>query len=445
MDANWWNNALQSYDIGREHRADRENAQAFQDGGYDAVEQMAGRRGDLRTAMTTRRFQDDQRQQAYERMEKIAPWARNVVRTTRNMDPQRARMFLEQNQQRFLDFGFTPEQVQAGIAGLTSENPEERTQWAETLDQAFQQHQNPNWHLATVPTEDGQGVEQRGVAFGPDGEILRGEGSIPVPRGEIQSFGSGGLYRENPNNPQGYEVLREPRSVAADMGSDGYTIVDPAEVEALGLPPGSYQRNNATGQITVLGRQRGQYTESASLSAQFADRTSSANQTLTALEDQFVSPEGVWVARAGFGNQYERQARQAQREFVNAILRRESGAAISPTEFASAQQQYFPQPGDGPAVIEQKRAARARAVQGLINASQGAYDEWYGAGSGAEMQQQAAPTDGAGSTIGALVGVRGAPRAVLERPNEIPAAEWAAMTPEERNRVIQILGRQGAQ
>lgn len=447
MDANWWNNALQSYDVGRQHRADRENAEAWGDGGagaYGRVAQAAGARGDLQTATQARRFQDDERQRAYERMETIAPWARNAVRATRNMDPQRARMFLEQNAQRFLDFGFSPEQVQAGIAGLTSENPEERTQWADTLDQAFQQHQNPNWQLAVVPTEDGQGVEQRAIAIDQNnGAIQRGEGSMPVPPGEVQSFGSGGLYRQNRNNPQGYEVLREPRSVAADMGGAGYSIVDPAEVEAMGLPPGSYQRNNATGQITVLGRQRGQYTEAAASSAQFASRMAAAHQTLVGLEDGQVNPEGVFVAGAGWGSQYERQARQAQREFVNAILRRESGAVISPSEFQSAAQQYFPQPGDGPEVLAQKRAARQRAMQGLINASQGAYEEWYGEGSGAEAPPDTAPPTGFG--IGAMVGALGAPRSVLERPNEIPANEWAAMTPAERNRVIQILGRQGGQ
>jgi hypothetical protein len=60
---------------------------------------------------------------------------------------------------------------------------------------------------------------------------------------------------------------------------------------------------------------------------------------------------------------------QAQRDFVNAILRKESGAAISPTEFASASKQYFPQPGDSPAVIAQKANNRTITMKGLANAS----------------------------------------------------------------------------
>lgn len=53
---------------------------------------------------------------------------------------------------------------------------------------------------------------------------------------------------------------------------------------------------------------------------------------------------------------------QAKRNFVNAVLRRESGAVISPAEFVNAEKQYFPQPGDAPQVIEQKRMNRATVI-----------------------------------------------------------------------------------
>ena len=45
---------------------------------------------------------------------------------------------------------------------------------------------------------------------------------------------------------------------------------------------------------------------------------------------------------------------QAERDFVNAVLRRESGAAIAESEFESAKKQYFPQPGDSEETIKQK-------------------------------------------------------------------------------------------
>jgi hypothetical protein len=56
---------------------------------------------------------------------------------------------------------------------------------------------------------------------------------------------------------------------------------------------------------------------------------------------------------------------QAERNFVNAVLRRESGAAISASEFDSAEEQYFPRPGDTPQVIEQKRQNREQVLNQL--------------------------------------------------------------------------------
>ena len=59
------------------------------------------------------------------------------------------------------------------------------------------------------------------------------------------------------------------------------------------------------------------------------------------------------------------QVEQAQRDFVNAVLRQESGAVIAPSEFDNAQKQYFTQPGDKKEVIEQKRKNRETAIAGL--------------------------------------------------------------------------------
>jgi hypothetical protein len=49
---------------------------------------------------------------------------------------------------------------------------------------------------------------------------------------------------------------------------------------------------------------------------------------------------------------------QAERNFINAVLRRESGAVISDEEFDNARKQYIPQPGDSQQVLEQKRRNR---------------------------------------------------------------------------------------
>lgn len=64
---------------------------------------------------------------------------------------------------------------------------------------------------------------------------------------------------------------------------------------------------------------------------------------------------------------------QAKTNFVNSILRRESGAAISKSEFDSANRQYFPQAGDTPAVLDQKKVNRRLAIEGLRAESGKAY------------------------------------------------------------------------
>jgi len=61
----------------------------------------------------------------------------------------------------------------------------------------------------------------------------------------------------------------------------------------------------------------------------------------------------------------QQQVEQAQRNFVNAVLRQESGAVINEDEFNNAKKQYFPQPGDSNAVIEQKEKARKTTIKAL--------------------------------------------------------------------------------
>lgn len=60
------------------------------------------------------------------------------------------------------------------------------------------------------------------------------------------------------------------------------------------------------------------------------------------------------------------QQQQAERNFVNAVLRRESGAAISPSEFDSAAKQYFPQPGDSQETLDQKKVNRDTTYRSIV-------------------------------------------------------------------------------
>jgi hypothetical protein len=61
----------------------------------------------------------------------------------------------------------------------------------------------------------------------------------------------------------------------------------------------------------------------------------------------------------------DQQQLTARRGFIAAVLRQESGAAISDSEFASYNKLYFPQQGDKPTVIANKDRLRRQAVDGL--------------------------------------------------------------------------------
>lgn len=64
-----------------------------------------------------------------------------------------------------------------------------------------------------------------------------------------------------------------------------------------------------------------------------------------------------------------RQFEQAKRNFVNGVLRQESGAAIAESEFKSAELQYFPQPGDDAGTLAQKERNRNIVITNLFQQS----------------------------------------------------------------------------
>lgn len=69
----------------------------------------------------------------------------------------------------------------------------------------------------------------------------------------------------------------------------------------------------------------------------------------------------------------QQQVLNGRINFVTALLRKESGAAISPTEFSTAEKLYFPRPGDDATVVKQKQNARELAIKAMkVQAGPGA-------------------------------------------------------------------------
>jgi len=106
----------------------------------------------------------------------------------------------------------------------------------------------------------------------------------------------------------------------------------------------------------------------------FGSRMRAANTVLDSLakDGTLASVPG---SRSGYGvgpvvtalsSAKQQQLDQAKRDFVNAVLRRESGAVIADSEFENADKQYFPQIGDSKEVIAQKKRNRELATQGIL-------------------------------------------------------------------------------
>jgi hypothetical protein len=94
---------------------------------------------------------------------------------------------------------------------------------------------------------------------------------------------------------------------------------------------------------------------------------------------EYASDNVPFIGNALTSDNFQR-AQQAQRNWVSANLRLESGAAIPPEEMEMEFKKYFPSYGDGDAVIKQKARARKKVEQNMVTQSQGAYESMYGAG-----------------------------------------------------------------
>ncbi len=118
--------------------------------------------------------------------------------------------------------------------------------------------------------------------------------------------------------------------------------------------------------------------------ATYGHRMNDSNKTMSAL---YQNPDTLELATSmqgtidrmlpgGIKDPNVQMLDQAERNFVNAILRRESGSAINKSEFKSAELQYFPRQGDSPELVAQKNQGRDRVIEGLRLESEGAWNHY---------------------------------------------------------------------
>ena len=149
------------------------------------------------------------------------------------------------------------------------------------------------------------------------------------------------------------------------------TGLTPYQQESLALRKQQVQaqRERAEKQDERADKKEKQGTPNQHLVAGFARRLNQSESVFTALDEggfdrssmkaEFLTkvPDFLTGKVPELGGQVLQQA-QAERNFVTALLRRESGAAIAASEFDTAEKQYFPRAGDTPEVLAQKRRNR---------------------------------------------------------------------------------------
>lgn len=111
-------------------------------------------------------------------------------------------------------------------------------------------------------------------------------------------------------------------------------------------------------------------TEGQSKDTVFVTRAEGALSTLNQFEDALTNFKDSAVSGAPVVGNYLKsedyqKAEQSGREFLQAVLRKDTGAAITKEETAEYGNVYLPRPGDTPKVIAQKRLSRQRALEAI--------------------------------------------------------------------------------
>lgn len=127
---------------------------------------------------------------------------------------------------------------------------------------------------------------------------------------------------------------------------------------------------DGTTSISMGGGGLPKLTEGQSKDAFYFIRGAGANENLTANETSLTGlgdtvANGVPLIGNFFTSDGFKNANRDGKEFLAAILRKDSGGAITPDEWSYYGPMYLPAPGDNPEQLANKRDARTRAMDAL--------------------------------------------------------------------------------
>lgn len=201
----------------------------------------------------------------------------------------------------------------------------------------------------------------------------------------VSALGYDGAYAAYQNNPQQLAAIGHISGLGADGLKQAAIQAQQTKLTAQtkenlqldvlrsNLLTDQYQRSNIASQINERNNPMGVSTlngkpQNASQASAngYADRLNESNLTIDQLGKKFSGNFSQLPFVPNFLKSGDRQAYEAAKtNFVTAVLRRESGASISPTEFKNEELKYFPQPGDKASTVTFKESARNTAINNL--------------------------------------------------------------------------------
>lgn len=155
--------------------------------------------------------------------------------------------------------------------------------------------------------------------------------------------------------------------IAYGGGEDSKTITGP-DGKPITIPPG-VDRKTFVNEVSRANAKAaaGEKTEVQAKSEIFANKMEQSNKSIT--DGVGTSLTGKIASGLPLGNYVQspdyQKYKQASSNFITALLRQESGAAISKSEFERYDKEYMPQPGDSSEVLAQKTEARRIAIEGM--------------------------------------------------------------------------------
>lgn len=238
----------------------------------------------------------------------------------------------------------------------------------------------------------------------------RVEADLPVPEAQRNA------PRIDPLSPQGIEAAaaraRELTRVEQEMG--GSTSARPTE---------SQEKSYMYAQMM---RESGPTIDRLALTVN-KDAISAALSPIIETGERFTGPGSLSNRVPGMGDN-EQQLLNAARMFAAGVLRKESGAAITPAELRDTFARFIPLGGDSEALVQQKLANR-RAVETIMGDLSLPASEYYKRIKRFYPNSEPPPQPGAGGPPAPPMPPAGAPRPPLaQQPPTAPPSyeQWKA-------------------